>query len=85
MAEIKRCKYLLPCGYCDKYDIPCKVSREDMANHYYNVTLTEKENNTFSCSHDWRLETSILNEDGYTERHHCAKCGETKTLRVTRA
>lgn len=81
MVEIERCKYLLPCGYCDKYEIPCKASREDMTN-YYNVPLTKEENNTFSCNHDWRFESSIINEDGCTERHRCTKCGETKTFKV---
>lgn len=27
MTELKKCKYLLPCGYCDKYDMPCKTKK----------------------------------------------------------
>ena len=79
MKEIKRCKYLLPCGYCDKYDIPCKASKKDLAN-YYNIPLAEETEDI--CNHDWRFECSIINEAGCAERHRCAKCGETKTFEV---
>ena len=80
MVEIERCKYLLPCGYCDKYDMPCKTTKEDLAKFYcvpLNTNTTES-----ICNHDWRFKCSILNESGCAEQHYCAKCGEIKTFKV---
>lgn len=76
MVEIERCKYLLPCGYCDKYDVPCKASKEDLAN-YYNISLTE-----IGCNHDWKFECHIENTARCGKRYRCAKCGETKIVEV---
>lgn len=80
MKEIKRCKYLLPCGYCDKYDIPCKASKEDMAN-YYNTPNTVEETENI-CNHDWRFECTVFNEAECIERHYCTRCGETKSIKI---
>ena len=32
---MKACKYFLPCGYCDKYNVPCKSTTDGLID--YNV------------------------------------------------
>jgi hypothetical protein len=76
MIEIHRCKYLLPCGYCDKYDIPCKATDEDVSKHHALPI-----DNATECNHEWRFECSLCSiVDGveYAEIYRCPKCGMTK-------
>lgn len=75
------CKYRLPCGRCDKFDIPCDLTIED-------IERTEKEISTKEeCEHDWIFETESTNdynENGepyYLTTKHCTKCGNIKTLK----
>lgn len=85
MVEIERCKYLLPCGYCDKYDIHCKATQEDLKN-YYNIPIvntshaTEETENI--CNHNWRYKGTIMNPDGCVELYLCDKCGEIKEMPI---
>lgn len=66
------CKYILPCGYCDKYDMPCKATEKD----------TEIKN-TFNCDHDWHYEgTGFGNSSSAYERYRCTKCGMFKEVKV---
>lgn len=32
---MSKCKYLLPCGRCDKFDKKCKVKKDCMTNSKY--------------------------------------------------
>ena len=73
-AEICRCKYLLPCGYCDKYDIPCKAKKEDLFN-FYNIPLEDIK----ECEHEWELTESSLDPIYVTLHYVCSKCGEKKS------
>lgn len=75
-VEICRCKYLLPCGYCDKYDIPCKAKGEDMVN-FYNIPLAE---DIKECDHDWRFLQECYDDDNhiFLNKYFCAHCGEIK-------
>lgn len=87
-TEIYRCKYLLPCSYCDKYDIPCKAKREDLVN--YSVLHGEISEevatdikNALNCNHDWRYEgTGFNNSSSAYEIHRCNKCGMTKEVKI---
>lgn len=72
----KDCIYRLPCGRCEKRGAPCDAPELEMQ------TETETETNTFNCNHDWQFECSIINSAGHSEQHRCAKCGETKIMKV---
>ncbi len=85
-VEIYRCKYLLPCGYCDKYDIPCKAKKEDVYN-FYNTPLEEDikecDKDTNNCDHDWHYEgAGFDNSSSAYERHRCSKCGMVKEFQI---
>lgn len=88
MVEIERCKYLLPCSYCDKYDIPCKASKESLANYYNipiaNIPATEEttEDTENICNHNWRYKSTIMNPDGCVECYLCDRCGEIKVMPI---
>lgn len=70
MVEIERCKYLLPCGYCDKYNIPCKASKKDLM-RYYGIAEEDEE----KCEHEWRYK-------GKNEIGHYYKCIKCDTMKV---
>ena len=74
---MKGCKYLLPCGWCDKYDRRCNVSLEEF----------EFFNKEEQCNHNWvteKAETATKEEAGcvtyYTLR--CSICGKKRIKRV---
>lgn len=77
-VEIKRCKYLLPCGYCDKYDIPCKAKKEDLFN-FYNVPNTE---DIKKCEHKWEEVGHSVDPDYVIYHYVCSKCGEKKSSSI---
>lgn len=81
-VEILRCKYLLPCGYCDKYDMPCKASKEDTVN-FYNIpnAIEETKNSSNNCDHNWEYIYTSLSYPVY-EYYRCTKCGETKKMEI---
>jgi hypothetical protein len=74
MAEIERCKYFLPCGYCDKYDIPCKASKENLAN-YYGISDVPKE-----CEHNWQFVQQYWNSETHKffNKYVCTECGNVE-------
>lgn len=89
-------KYNRLVSLCTKSEEERKVKDEsitdtllDMAN-YCIMTVIELHKDSIvterdivvGCNHDWRFETSVLNEDGCTERYRCERCGETKTMKV---
>ena len=82
---MKACKYFLPCGYCDKYDVPCKATPNGIID--YNVIIGEispeqaEEMKSYNdckneCEHEWRYQGELGN------RHHykCIKCDTLKAV-----
>ena len=74
-VEICRCKYLLPCGRCDKRGAPCDATIGGI--EAYSLMKTTK------CNHDWIIEVTKSDYiDGYGNEccvvhQHCSKCGMT--------
>ena len=61
------CKYILPCGRCDKTHKICDLPQSDLGK--------EKE-----CDHDWKYAGEYFNLESFTggERYVCSKCNATK-------
>lgn len=70
MAEIYKCKYLLPCGHCDKYNIICEV----------NKTIKSSIKSYCDCQHDWTNRCGITDTKANIEysMYICSKCGDVK-------
>lgn len=64
---MKVCKYLLPCGKCDKFGGFCSTTPRNM--EAYNRLLKEE------CDHHWVYQNGNATE-GY---YYCCKCGEHRT------
>lgn len=62
---MKLCKYLLPCGRCDKFDTYCHVTYEDIKT--YNRVQTKE------CDHHWVYQGKDTADKKY---YLCCKCGE---------
>lgn len=78
---MKACKYFLPCGYCDKYDVPCKTTSDGIID--YNVLIGEIDSETAEemkkyncCEHEWRYKGQSTNGHHY----ECIKCGTMKQV-----
>lgn len=90
MVEIYKCKYLLPCGYCDKYNTQCKADRERVvstpAELYKNLKeefeLHDKDTSTSICNHAWYYDSYIDDINGRTEKHVCNYCGKVKYVQT---
>ena len=82
---MKVCEHLLPCGYCNKYDVPCKATAERIINYNYLIgeidkeTAEEMEANN-KCEHEWE-NFHIIDKGGFEHREECrcTKCGAVKT------
>lgn len=76
---MKRCEYLLMCGRCNKYDIPCDATMRKI--EAYNSLESPEE-----CNHSWITEvrkSDYKDEQGneYCVIHqHCVKCGCTDVI-----
>lgn len=72
---MERCKYLLPCGRCDKRGAPCDATIKGL--EAYNSMKSPK----CECKHKWieRLEKTDLHngcgESYYIQRKYCVECG----------
>ncbi len=92
---MKACKYFLPCGYCDKYDIPCKSNIEGLID--YNVLIGEIstkaaeemkvscrncDNCEHKCEHEWEMTGSTITSQDVILHYTCSKCGEKKSLSI---
>ena len=78
---MERCKYLLPCGKCDKFGKTCEATTDtETLKMYDSLTFPTKE-----CEHDWAVESRIAYPPiadeipYYTVRLICRKCRATKT------
>ena len=85
---MEKCKYRLPCGWCDRLNDKCvfeqvyeaiKISK-NQDNDYIKEVLDTKAEMTL-CIHEWEPVNSI-NTAGYVYR--CRKCGAMKTEPITR-
>ena len=71
------CKYMLPCGMCDKYDIECKLL-VTMASTNDEISNDElKDNNDSECEHNWYLRSNKFDEYEmcFVKTYECLKCG----------
>ena len=86
------CKYLLPCGHCDKFDKYCPLQEQtkdkkenkrkilnekvEPLNELPYVQLTIDDIINAQCKHDWFYDG--IDSTGNI-RYRCTKCGEIKT------
>ena len=66
IEKVENCKYLLPCGWCDRLDEKC---------HFYAECEDTKKDND-KCDHVWELVNNISTSAGLLYR--CKKCSATK-------
>ena len=68
MMDWRNCKYILPCGNCDKYDCFCKAAECEMSEG--------KKNPSEECTHNWILEKieSVEKETSGTATYYTQKC-----------
>lgn len=69
MAEVEfyRCKYLLPCGRCEKKGAPCDCD----------IEFEPKE-----CEHEWYNVGSVSGSKSRYEVFVCSKCDEQLTRKT---
>ena len=77
MKEI--CKHRLPCGRCDKFNISCDLTLEDIEQIDLSKEVLLKPLTT--CNHDWHLEGQFIDCEGeffkintIYERYRCCIC-----------
>lgn len=78
---MKACEHFLPCGYCNKYDVPCKATAEGIIDYNYligeiDLETAEEMKAANKCEHEWRYQGQLGN------RHHykCIKCDTLKAV-----
>ena len=69
---MKGCKYLLPCGWCERLDKHCSATAEHFEKHNYL--------NHEKCNHDWSQ--FQFGENGL--EFICSNCGAIKPLYRTK-
>lgn len=92
---MKACEHFLPCGYCNKYDVPCKATADGIIDYNYLIgeidleTAEEMKACNANESHDcnWivaKAEAVTKEEAGcatyYTQR--CSVCGKERIKKV---
>lgn len=65
----EKCKYHLPCGWCDKKDKICELPTNG------SIVAPLVDVNALGCDHEWEC-TSLSTGMAY---YICRKCHETKT------
>lgn len=76
---MKACEHFLPCGYCNKYDVPCKATADGIIDYNYligeiDLETAEEMKSANKCKHEWRYKGK--NEVGH--HYECIKCGTMK-------
>lgn len=66
-VQMNCCKYLLPCGMCDKTNRPCSGNKPIVS---------------CKCEHEFVFEKSVGTEDYSATTYKCWKCGSIKIDRV---
>lgn len=69
---MERCKYLLPCGRCDKRGAPCDATAKQL--EIYDSLESPEE-----CEHEWRYHG--CDTVGHSGHYYvCMKCGAMKSV-----
>ena len=76
MKEI--CKYRLPCGRCDKFDINCDLTYQEIE---FMSKLSEKSSEE-ECEHEWKITGGTISSCNVVHYYTCSKCGEKKSLSI---
>lgn len=77
LTVIEKCKYLLPCGHCDKFDRLCNYNTPIELNHEY-IEGSQKVrifDNKTDCDHQWSWQRSTSKGDLL---YICKCCGAIK-------
>lgn len=74
MDIIKHCKYLLPCGHCDKFDRTC--------NQYMEIQITESTGSTVTNQIDHEHEWVCTGISTIGSSYRCIICGINKEEKV---
>ena len=74
------CIHRLPCGRCDKFNISCDLTPEDIDIDLNQEVLIKPL--TTECDHEWYPHYTFIVEDGcIADTYYCTICGETKTVK----
>lgn len=80
MAELKECKYRLPCGWCDRKNEKCELLQKSIVENSFKKELVVKSTaNQHMCNHEWVL-TNLAENTPFFIHYYCYKCGATKTV-----
>lgn len=78
---MNHCKYMLPCGMCDKYDIECKLLELPTNNDENNDEPMHEEvdDEKTGCEHNWYLRSNKFDEYEmcFVKTYECLNCGAT--------
>lgn len=78
---VEECKYLLPCGLCDKTNEECEKHKQELQSlqsylrSKYHIFADNK-----VCEHDWVNRCGITDTKANIEysMYTCSKCGDVK-------
>lgn len=72
---MERCKYILPCGRCDKRGAPCDATVKQL--EVYDSLESPKE-----CKHNWVLEEQeTIKQKVFYKRYKCSICGKERMVK----
>ena len=72
---MEKCKYRLPCGWCDRKNERCEITYGYSVNPVTISKLDSPLDKLESCAHQW--ECVGMNSVG--TQYRCKLCGQTKT------
>lgn len=84
MSHTDKCKYLLPCGYCDVKGAKCDVFYAEAKPIAVNDLVHEQCDNESNSTHhicDWEFLSASWNPitSKHEARYRCRICGKTQT------
>ena len=72
------CIHRLPCGRCDKFNISCDLTPEDIDIDLNKEVLIKPL--TTECDHEWYYETGVMKGGIVYETYRCQNCEQTKNV-----
>jgi len=77
MADLEKCKYRLPCGWCDRKNEKCEMLHKPILEKDIQVREHILEATAYQrlCKHEWIM----TNKTTLGNYYRCFKCGATKT------
>lgn len=72
------CKYMLPCGRCDKHGEPCEALINELKMMQEEFEAYKKKH----CEHDWRIVGSVAGTKAQYQVFVCSKCGAQQTQKT---